>query len=247
MRLAALYDIHGNVFALDAVLRDLEREQVDVVLIGGDVAYGPFVRDALDRLLALGGRAVWIRGNADRELVDFATGNSRAVPPELHAALAWEAATIPPAHVEFLARLPHRTSLHVGALGDVLFCHGSPRRDDEVLTRLTPPERLSAALRDVSQALVVCGHTHVPFDRRAEAHRVVNAGSVGLAYGEAVASWALLGDDVTLKRTTYDREEAARAIRGSGHPLAEAFEQAILAPPSAEDATAFFESRADNA
>ena len=246
-RVAALYDVHGNIFALDAVLRDLEGEGVDAVVIGGDVTYGPFVRDVLDRLLALGSRAVWLRGNADRELVEFVEGTLGNVPSEVRAALAWDAERITRTHLDFLARLPHRVSLHVGTLGEVLFCHGSPRRDDEIITRITPPHRLAALVQGVTEETVVCGHTHVPFDRRVGGRRVVNAGSVGLAYGEAVASWLLLGDapnGVAWRRTSYDHAAAVRAIRESGHPSASEFEEAITRPPSAEEASAYFEARA---
>jgi diadenosine tetraphosphatase ApaH/serine/threonine PP2A family protein phosphatase len=136
----------------------------------------------------------------------------------------------------------------VDGLGSVLFCHGSPRSDEEIITAITPPKRLDPMLDGVREQVIVCGHTHVQFDRIVGDRRLVNAGSVGMPYeGKAgIACWALLGPDVELRRSHYDVESAAEAIRASGYPDAEEFVQEyILAPESAEEATAHFEGLAD--
>ncbi|MBZ9751427.1 metallophosphatase family protein [Deinococcus sp. HMF7604] len=246
MRIAALYDIHGNLPALDAVLRDADAAGADRILIGGDVAYGPLVPDTLDRLMALGDRALWLRGNADRELLEFqALGHTRQpVAPEIQQALVWEAQRLGPHHWNWLRALPQQQRVEVTGLGATLFCHGSPRSDEEIITALTSPERLGRVLAGVNEQLVVCGHTHVQFDHSWPGRRIVNAGSVGLPYQAPGAYWALLGDRVELRRTAYDQRQAAALFRASGHPLCESFARALEQPVTAEDASRLFEQRA---
>lgn len=246
MSLAVLSDLHGNLPALEAVLGEVEASGAQRLFIGGDVAYGPFVREMLDRLLALGDGALWIRGNADRELVEFwDQGTTHVpVPDDQRRALEWEAGQIERRHRDFLASLPPRRTVDVEGLGPVLFCHGSPRSDEEIITPLTSEERLGRLLAGVEERVVVCGHTHVPFDRQAGGVRVVNAGSVGMGYGPPGAAWALLGSGVELRHTEYDHEQAAALFRASGHPLSGAFAEGLERPSSAVEASAFFEALA---
>ncbi|MBX6341710.1 MAG: metallophosphoesterase family protein [Thermomicrobiaceae bacterium] len=241
MRVAALYDVHGNLPALEAALTEIDGLEVDFVLFGGDLAAGPLPRDTLERIMALGDRARCIRGNADRELVE-ALGRAAVVPP----ATRWAADQLTHAQIDFLARLPERIALDVDGLGGVLFCHGSPRSDDEIITRATPLERLRPMLEGVREGVVVCGHTHARFDRRALGRRLVNPGSVGMPYeGMPGAYWALLGPGVALRRTSYDVERAAEIVRASGYPEAEEFVSGnLLSCPTAEEATALFERMA---
>lgn len=145
-------------------------------------------------------------------------------------------------HRDFLAQLPAHVILSVAGLGDVLFCHGSPRSDEEILTQATPEERVRAALYGVVQPVVVCGHTHMQYDRQVGAVRLVNTGIVGMPYGALGAYCVLLGPGVALQHTAYDLEAAAERIRASGHPRADAFaDQNVLAPPTAAEAIAVFE------
>jgi putative phosphoesterase len=242
--IAAIYDIHGNLPALDAVLQDIEREQPDLIVVGGDLAAGPLPRATLDRLIGLGDRARFIRGNADRELVacyDTGSANPR-LPDEAQLALQWVAGQLDRAHRDFLAQLPEHLVVAVEGLGDVLFCHGSPRDDEEILTAVTPESRAREALEGIAQSVVVCGHTHMQFDRSVGAVRVVNAGSVGMPYGEPGAYWLLLGPEVTLRHTSYDLTAAAAVIRASGYPMADDFaDNNVLTPPSAAEALVLFE------
>jgi predicted phosphodiesterase len=238
MSVAALYDVHGNLPALEAVLADVE---ADVILAGGDVVLGPMPAECLALLSERG--ATFIRGNCERHVVG---------PPE-RAEDVWDARAIwvhdrlDDDQLALLADLPHPLTLEVDGLGAVLFCHGSPRSDEEILTAITPPKRLDPILDGVREAVVVCGHTHVQFDRLLGDRRLVNAGSVGMPYeGEAgIACWALLGPGIDLRRTRYDAEAAAAAIRASGMPDADEFvDEYVLAPTSAEEATAHFERMA---
>jgi len=247
MRIAALYDIHGNLPALDATLREVGEARPDVIVIGGDVVSGPFPRATLERLLALGERVRFIRGNADREVVAAFDGApfGAGMPAEVREVTAWTARQLDRRHRDFLAGLPETRTLPADGLGDVLFCHGSPRGDEEILTAATPEERLRAALAGVAEPVVVCGHTHMPFDRTLDGVRVLNAGSVGMPYGEPGAYWLLLGPAVAPRRTRYDLEDAAGAIRASGYPQAEDFaDNNVVRPPSAAEATAIFERMA---
>jgi diadenosine tetraphosphatase ApaH/serine/threonine PP2A family protein phosphatase len=239
MRVAALYDVHGNLPALEGVLAEVDAE---VILAGGDVVLGPMPGECLERLQERG--ATFIRGNCERLVVS---------PPELaedlwDARARWVHEQLEDEQLAFLAGLPLLASLEVDGLGPTLFCHASPRSDEEILTAITPPKRLDPILDGVRERTVVCGHTHVQFDRLLGDRRLVNAGSVGMAYqGKAgVACWALLGPDVDLRQARYDAEAAAAAIRTSGLPGADEFaEEYVLHPTSPEEATAHFEGIAD--
>jgi predicted phosphodiesterase len=218
MRVAVLADIHGNVPALDAVLRDVDHAGVDVVVLNGDIADGPMPRETLDRLIELGERAVWVRGNTDRWLVDAFDGNLQlpGLPTNPSAGwFSWCARRINPAHRDLLAALPLSVTLDVDGLGPVTFCHATGRDDNEFILVDSPLGLYQQAFADLSTELVVLGHTHMPFDRLADRRRFVNAGSVGLGYGHSGASWAILGPDVVLRRTPYDADKAAAILTAS--------------------------------
>jgi putative phosphoesterase len=217
---AALYDVHGNLPALEAVLADGAFARADAVVVGGDVAAGPLPAEVLDRLAALALPVRWVRGNADREVVahfDRGDTDHSIYGPDAPAerADAFTAGRITRAHRDLLAGFED-----VVRLDGALFCHGSPRRDDEIITALTPEARLAPMLAGVQEALVVCGHTHHQFELRAGAQRVVNAGSVGMPYqGEPGAYWLLVADgEPELRRTVYDVDLAVPALRASGFP-----------------------------
>ena len=242
MRVAALYDVHGNLAALEAVLAELEREAVELIVVGGDVAAGPFPGACWDRVRELGSRAVTIRGNAERELVEcrarLDAGTAIADPADPWSLRDhWVAGELTRAQLDAMGGLAP-TALADG----VLYCHGSPRRDDEILTAYSPLERVRAALGGVRERLVVVGHTHVQFERSVDGTRLANAGSVGLPYGEPGAYWLLVADgEVEWRCTPYDVAAAASAIRASAFPAADAYADELLTPASAEEALAFFE------
>jgi predicted phosphodiesterase len=115
----------------------------------------------------------------------------------------------------------------------VLFCHATPRNDTEIFTRLTPEERLLPLFAGLGVSTVICGHTHMQFDRMIGRVRVVNAGSVGMPFGSPGADWLLLGPGIELRHTLYDLEQAAERIRGTSYPQAEDFAaRNVLRPPS---------------
>jgi predicted phosphodiesterase len=206
LRVAALYDIHGNLPALEAVLAEVD---ANLIIVGGDTAAGPWPGQTLERLRGLGDRVRFIRGNADRELTERKKGKA---PPEV---LDFVRERLSAEQLGFLGRLPLTASVDVDGLGPVLFCHATPRDDEEILTRISPEERWGDALDGVEEGVVVCGHTHMQFDRRVGDTRVVNSGSVGMPYErEPGAYWTLLGPDVEFRRTEYEPGEMA----GSGWP-----------------------------
>ena len=242
-RVAALYDVHGNLPALEAVLGEVERSRVDLVVVGGDVAIGPMPRECVERLRALGDRALFVRGNGDREIAavpDDGDGDLWA------ARTRWSAGRLDDEALEFLAGLPDTQSVRVRRLGRVLFCHGSPRDDEEIVTALTTEERLAPMLRGVEERTVVLGHTHVQFDRVVGETRVLNAGSVGMPYEvRPGAYWALLDGGVELRRTGYDLDAAAAAVRASGFPGAdELADENVLTTPGPTEASEQFERMA---
>ena len=240
MRVAALYDIHANIHALEATLRDVDELGVDLIVIGGDVAWGPFPLETIERLRALGDRALFVRGNADREVAWRLT---EGLGPEEAAVTGWCADRIDAEDRAFLMSFPEAQILEVDGLGPARFCHGSPRSDEEKITPATPDRRLRGILDGVAERAVVCGHTHMQFDRMLDGWRVVNAGSIGMPYeGRRGAFWALLGPDVDLRCTPYDFEEAARAMHSTGCPrVEEIFASGVLDPETPEAAIAAFE------
>ncbi|MBW3593265.1 MAG: metallophosphatase family protein [Actinobacteria bacterium] len=242
-RVAALYDVHGNLPALEATLADVRRVAPDaLVVVGGDFAVGPFPRESVEALRSLEDRAAFIRGNGERELFE-----GRDTPADAWADRArFVARVISDEQRGFLRDLPETITIEVAGLGRVLFCHGTPRSDSEIVTRLTPESRLADVVAAVDAAVVVCGHTHVQFDRAVGTKRIVNAGSVGMPYeGDPGAYWALLGPDVDLRRTPYDTASAAAAIRATAFPQAEEFVQEfVLNSYTADEASEQFERAA---
>jgi predicted phosphodiesterase len=242
MRLAAFYDIHGNLPALEAVLRAAQSERVDRIVVGGDVVPGPMPRETLALLVASGTPVDFIYGNGEREVLAAQAGiDTGRVPERIRPVMRWTAEQLDQASLEMIGAWPANYRLDIQPLGNILFCHATPRNEVEIFTRLTPTERLLPIFDAADADLVVCGHTHMQFDRMIGDTRVMNAGSVGMPFQRAGAYWLLLGDDVELRRTEYDLAEAAARIRATSYPQAIEFaERQVLAPPSEEETLAAF-------
>jgi predicted phosphodiesterase len=233
VRVAALYDIHGNLPALEAVLAEVDSEGVQRIVVGGDVLWGPLQSECLAALRRRD--AVFVSGNCERDVLTASDESS-----------AWCRDQLTAGERDFVAGWPATVELDLDGLGRVVFCHATPRSDVENLTRSSPDADVIAALADVEADVVVGGHTHVQDDRRlGGGRRLVNAGSVGLPYqGEHGAFWALLGTDVELRRTPYAADAALESLAGSGFPSAvEIFDGPVRGTASAESATAFFAAR----
>jgi putative phosphoesterase len=236
MRVAALYDIHGNLPALEAVLAEVADANVDRIVVGGDVVPGPMPRECLARLITLEVPAQFIHGNGDREVLAQLRGTeSAAIPERFRDAMRWNARQLPPDLDGVIAAWPATIRAEIDGVGAVLFCHATPRNDTEIFTRLTSDDRLRPIFAALDVSMVVCGHTHMQFDRTIGAVRVVNAGSVGMPFGKTGADWLLLGPDVRLMHTDYDLAAAAQRVRSTSYPQAEEFAtQYILNSPSVQ-------------
>ena len=247
-RVAALYDIHGNLPALRAVLAELEREPVDQIVIGGDVANGPLPLQTLETLSRLTTTTSYVIGNGDLELAAAYDGEELAASvlaesPAARSAV-FAAGVISADQRRLIDCFEPTVTLEIDGLGEVLFCHGSPRSDTEIITTLTPDLRLGEILDDVRTRTIVGGHTHRQFDRRLQWHRFINAGSVGMPYeGRAAAFWALLGPGVEMRATAYDIPAAIAELRAGGFPdTDEMFEESLINPMDADAVAQLFES-----
>jgi putative phosphoesterase len=223
-RVAVLSDVHGNAAALAAVLADVDREQPDLLVFGGDLTWGAEPKATFELAAARAERAVFIRGNADRALTERVGETERE---------RWMQERHSPQALEFVEQFEEQAVVEVEGLGPVRFCHGSPRSDEECVTPETPEGRVREFMIGVDERLLVTAHVHLQFEREVAGVRSVNPGSVGLPYGAAPgAYWALLGPDVELRRTDYDVSSAAAAYRESGFPDAEQMVEMLEHPPS---------------
>ncbi len=236
MRVAALYDIHGNLPALDAVLDDVRLAGADRIVIGGDVLPGPMPRETLDRLAHVDIPTDYIAGNGDREVLAHLreSGGGGSLPDSFRQVIVWTGQQLRSADVQWIDTWLPTLRLTIDGLGDVLFCHATPRNDVEIFTRLSPDHVVLPMLADAQAPTVVCGHTHMQFDRTFGATRVVNAGNVGMPFAEPGAYWLLLGPGVELRRTTYDFEQAASRIAATDYPQAKEFAAMNILSPTPE-------------
>ena len=228
MRVAALYDIHGNLPALEAVLVEVERERVDAIVVGGDIASGPPQPREVVELVRSLPNAHCIRGNADR-LRDREDAGEEG--------LEWLLSQLDEERIDWLEGLPFSV-----VLDDTLYVHSNPKDDTTMVTELTTDEKLAGLLEGVEQRRVVAGHTHMQLERHVGETLFVNAGSVGWPYeGTPGSYWAILDDGVELRHTDYDRERTAELVRASGHPRAEeiAAENILVSAPRAEALAVF--------
>jgi putative phosphoesterase len=234
VRVAAISDIHGNLPALEAVLAEIDREGVEDIVVAGDTAHGPWPAEVVDLLVERGARCV--RGNADREVIERS---------DRYGPLAqWSADRLGERRLAVVRTWPLTLDLAVAGLGAVLVCHSTPLSEDPIYTRITPEAQLASLFEAVEADVVVCGHTHMQYDRRLESGlRIVNPGSIGIPYeGARGAYWALIGPDVEFRRTEYDVEAAVAAIEVMKVPLDAHFLEPLVDPPDPAETTEYFES-----
>jgi len=247
MRVAALYDIHGNLPALEAVLHEVRQAGVDRIVVGGDVVPGQMPYETLSCLLNLDLPVQFIHGNGELAVLAqmragddpstvtyWGTRTGEPLPEPLRQVVRWTGQQFPPGYEQLLASWPRTLRLEMSGFGDVLFCHGTPRSEIECFTRLTPEDRLLPIFEEVQADVVICGHTHMQFDRMVGRTRVVNAGSIGMPFQQPPgAYWLLLGPGVQLRHTAYDLENAAERIRQTQYLQADEFAlRNVLQPPS---------------
>lgn len=243
---AVLSDIHGVLPALDRVLNEPDVAAADLIVVTGDHTWGPQPAETLDRLAELGDRVVLIRGNADRELLQMSRGLDIGLGDDPLS--VWGATQLTSAHQQLIDGMPEHVAVTIDGFGPVLFCHATPRNDEEVVLVDTRLERWEEVLHDVPTEVgtVVCGHTHMPFVRLAHGRLIVNPGSVGLPYGRPGAHWALLANGaVALRRTPTDPDQLiAQVTAGSSLPgVAQWAKDNLRHPASDAEALAVFGPR----
>jgi putative phosphoesterase len=226
--IAVLADVHGNLPALQAVIAEVEREGFDVVVSAGDQVSGPMPSECLEALRALPGDVRWVMGNADRHAID----------PEHEPYFmdGWAYERLSAEQRDFI----RGWELSV-TVGDVLVCHGTPRDDEEKVTKLTPPERLASILEGVDAPLIVCGHVHHQF---ALQDRFFCAGSIGMAYedGTPGARWLAVRDGrVEMRTTPYDVDAAEAAVHATGYSEASDYVEIMRGSITADEAARAFE------
>ncbi len=236
MKIAALYDIHGNLPALSAALQDVRDSHVDEIVIGGDVVPGPMPAESIDLLASLDIPVQCIHGNGDREVLAIARGAEPTVPEPYREVMRWNAEQLNETHLAIMSTWPSTLHINIKGLGRVLFCHATPANDVDIFTRVSPEARLAAIFDGVDADTVICGHTHMQFDMKVGKTRVVNAGSIGMPFGKQGAHWLLLGPDVEFQCTRYDVTEAAAIIGKTTYPQRDQFvATSLLAPPTEEE------------
>jgi predicted phosphodiesterase len=226
MRVAALADVHGNASALAAVLAELEDEQPDLIVSCGDLTWGALPSETITLLEPWRDRVRFVRGNSERELVERKLLDSEVA--------QWEFQQHDDAKLrDYVNATRAQVAVDVDGLGPTLFCHGSPRSDEECVTVATPVERVAEFTVGLEEACVVTAHTHMQYDRRVGETRLLNPGSVGLPYELEAgnAYWAVLGPDVELRRTPYDLDAAVERMRAGGMPNFEQIEELMRTPP----------------
>ncbi|HRK21529.1 MAG TPA: metallophosphoesterase family protein [Fimbriimonadaceae bacterium] len=240
-RVAALYDIHGNLPALRAVIDEVRAEGVDAIVFGGDFLPGPLPRATLDAVLDLDIPSPSLRGNGDRVVLRYLDGlDIDEVAERFRPSVVWNAGQLLPRHVNFLRSLPTTIPLSVQGVGRVHFCHATPFSDTDIFTADTPSSVLEPLFAEVDADLIVCGHTHMQFDRMVGGKRIVNAGSVGMPHGDPGAYWLLLGPSVELRKTDYDLEAAEAVLRQSESPVMDIVVESIRNPKPANEMRKLF-------
>lgn len=214
MSFAILYDIHGNLAALEAVLEEARAEGVDGYLLGGDyAAFGPWPLETLELLWTLE-NATWIRGNGERWLIETPDLDPIKAPEGIQTPLEVAIGQLPQGEVDRLYALPPQVELD-----GVLYVHGSPRSDTESFAR-DPQAGEAELLEDVHDRTLVFGHSHLQFRRPGPKKTVlVNPGSVGMPLdGDTRAAWAIGADDAAFefRRTEYDVQRAVVKARELG-------------------------------
>jgi putative phosphoesterase len=243
---AVLSDIHGMLPALERVLAEPAVADAELIVVTGDHTWGPQPVEVLDRLASLGDRAILVRGNADRELLQMSRGVDVGLADD--PVSVWGAAQLRPEHQHLLDRMPEQVTLEVDGFGPVRFCHATPRDDEEVVLVDSRLERWAEVLADLPSEVttVVCGHTHMPYLRLAEGRLIANPGSVGLPYGRRGAHWAILSAGVvSLGRTVIAPDVLAQeVVSRSGLPgVAQWVQENVLDAATDAEAIAVFGPR----
>ncbi len=222
MRLAVLADIHGNLPALKAILGDLQQFEVNGIVVAGDIAVGPQVRECLELLQVLN---CWIiRGNNENYLLRFASGTAPAawMTSRQWALMRWAYQQTDPATLEVFRNLPEQRSIQISGVAPIRLVHGSPRNPSELIFPDRDISILDIALEQIEEPVLVCGHTHIPWAIRRHGKLALNPGGAGGPLnGDFRAQYALLNWEENTWQAThrgvhYNHAEIRQAFQKSG-------------------------------
>lgn len=228
--------MHGNAPAFAAVVAEIRARRPDLVVNCGDLTWGSLPREtlALARELAAEVPCIFVRGNAERALLELADAEDTDSATDRER---WMLAQHTADDLELLRGFVSTAVVDLAGLGSVRFCHGSPLSDEDCVTPITPEERLRPLIAGMDEDVLVTAHIHVQFDRHVAGIRSLNPGSVGLPYeGRPGAYWALLGDDVELLRTEYELSESTALYRATDDPLVETMVEMLEQPATRDEA-----------
>lgn len=247
MLIAALYDIHGNLPALEATIEAVRRKGVDLIVIGGDVVPGPMPRESLDLLKRLPVPALFLSGNGEREVLAVRDGGTPNVPAQFFPMMQWVAHELTSADADWIRAWPTTVCLAVAGKSTTIFCHAAPGSDAALFTPTSSDAVLRHHFDRVAAGRIICGHIHVQYHHRFGRHTILNAGSVGMSPERGCADWLLIDDDdATFERTPFDPDAAAARVRATRYPMADEFARStILQPPAADDVIASYTRAAE--
>lgn len=227
MRIAAIYDIHGNASALEAVLDAVSIKKADTVVVGGDVVAGPFPSETLNLLQKINVPTYFILGNAESDVIQLILGQpSDGLSEKANEVASWVVNQLTLEQKDFLLTWSNTLQLKLTAICSACFCHGTPHSNAEIFTSVTPEDRVREIFSNTDASVFVCGHTHMQFQRTINNIRIFNAGSVGMPFGGTEADWLLIdGNEFQFVHTKYDLINAAERMRTSNYPNVEDFIQ----------------------
>lgn len=203
------------------------------------------VNECMRALASIPTPVSYLAGNGDRTTLAYRSGQTlEEVPEKYRDGMQWVSHHLEESYAREIDDWPQTIELGIDGLGSVLFCHATPYSDTDIFTVNTSERVLRQLLATIEADLIVCGHTHMQFERIVGTKRVLNSGSIGMPFGEPEACWLALGPDVQFRQTTYDLESAANRILATDFPRAKAFcEESLLKRPSKEDMLRVFDAR----
>ena len=217
--IATLYDIHGNLPALEAVLEQVSILPVTEIVIGGDVVLGPMPQVCLERLDQLDVPCTFIMGNCDRMVLETRRGQKvMGVPDFVIEQLHWVKEQLSDDWMDRMEDWLFRKTIDTNGLGAVCFCHATPHSDTDIFSEGTPKASIIPLFDDSAERTFVVGHTHMQFDRLVGKKRIINSGSVGMPFDKIGAHWLVISDDIECCTTAYDFQGASKMIENTSYP-----------------------------
>ena len=234
MAFAALYDIHGNTTALEAVLTELQNISIENLIFGGDVIPGPDPMACLEILEGLPYPIIYIIGMEKRQLYRPNKGTSIVTPENVQNVIQWTEDQLSESWIQKIETWKKTYSV-LRPSDSILSCHATPDSTTDIFTKMTQADKLPSSIAKAAEETIFCGHTHMQYDRNRLNKRILNPGRVGMPFGEPGAYWLLIDEEIHLMKTEYNFVKAASHVINSEYPDDETFAQEnILNPPGQE-------------